>query len=377
MSCKSVRNITRRDFIKTVFTGACVGSFCGRQLSVKASSTNAEGFEPARWIDRISNNKIQCNLCPFRCRLNKGETARCRVRKNIEGSGYTLSYANPAIVEENPVERSPFFHVLPGSRVLSVSTTGCNLECKFCEVWDIALAAPDEVHTYEMSVDTILRHAKSAGLESVNFSFGEPVVFYEYMYDIAVKSKSAGFKNLIHSALFIEPEPLKTLCKYIDAVNVDLKAFCDDFYQEICNGRLKPVLDALKILKENGVWIEITNIIIPSMNDDISQIKQMCEWIKDNIGDSTPLHFARFYPLYRLSNLPPTPVSTLDEVRNTALEVGLKHVYLSRVTGHEAENSYCSNCKKKLISRMGFIVDENLLVKASCPNCGTKFPGVF
>jgi len=265
--------------------------------------------------------------------------------------------------------------VLPSSRTLSVSTAGCNLACKFCEVWDMALVDPHEVHAYDMPPAAVIDNARAANLKSISYAFGEPVVFYEYMFETAELARDAGLFNLLHTAGYIQPAPLKELAARIDAANIDLKGFDAGFYRDVCGGELAPVLESMRLLKRAGVHLEITNILIPTLNDDIGSIRRMCAWIRDELGADVPLHFARFYPLYRLANLPQTPVSSLDRARETALEEGLRYVYVSRVTGHAGENTYCPNCGEVVIGRVGFIIDEVNLSAGHCSHCGEAIPG--
>ena len=328
------------------------------------------------WYTELSNNRVRCELCPRQCELEEGERAPCRVRENRDGSCYTLVYGNPALVQEDPIERKPFFHVKPGSRALSISTAGCNLACKFCEVWDMALVKPEEVYAYEFPPAKILNQAQAGAVSALSFAFGEPVIYYEYMDTIAEKAKNAGMLNLMHTAAYIQEEPLRKIIEKMDAINVDLKGFTEEFYRDYVGGDLNKVLENLKLIRESNIHLEITNIVIPTLNDDTAKIKEMCEWIRDELGEDVPLHFARFYPLYQLSALPRTPVSTMENARNTALEAGLKYVYLSRVTGHEGENTFCPNCGEKLIDRKGFVVEEqNIEDNGQCAFCGFQLPG--
>jgi len=297
------------------------------------------------------------------------------VRENRDGVGYTLAYSNPALIQEDPVERKPFFHVLPGSRALSIATAGCNLECKFCEVWDMTQVAPENVHAYDMPPERVVAHALAANVRSISYTLGEPVVFYEYMVAVAGLAKEAGLLNLVHTAGYIQPEPLKELSARLDAANVDLKSFDPAFYREVVGGELDPVLRTLTQLAEAGVHIEITSIIIPTLNDDMGKISEMCKWVVSELGRDVPLHFARFYPLYRLSDLPRTPVSTLDRARDAALAAGLRFVYVARVTGHEGENTFCPGCGAPVIKRMGFVVEEVRLERGRCRDCGAEIPG--
>ncbi len=332
---------------------------------------------PSPWFKQTGASEVQCQLCPRECILAKGERSPCRVRENRGGVGYTLSYGNPALLQEDAVERKPFYHVLPGSRVLSVSTAGCNLSCHFCEVWDIALVKPEEVHNYEMPPEKVVAHAQASGVRALSYAFGEPVAFYEYMESTAALAKEAGLLNLAHTAGYIQPKPLKKLCRTLDAVNIDLKSFDANFYRNVVGGELAPVLESLKILRDEGVHLEITNIVIPTLSDDLGMIAKMCRWIADELGSDVPLHFARFYPLFRLSTLPQTPVSTLEQARETGLQAGLEYVYIAKVIGHEGENTFCPGCEQKVIKRIGFVIAEMNLKSGACKNCGTAVSGLW
>ena len=329
------------------------------------------------WFETLGGGAARCVLCPKLCELAEGERAPCRVRQNRDGEIYTLVYGNPALVQEDPVERKPFFHVLPGSRALSISTAGCNLACEFCEVWDMALVKREEVYAYDLPPEKVVEHARASGVRSVSYAFGEPVVFYEYMSEIADYAREAGLLNLMHTAGYIRPEPLNEIAAKLDAVNYDLKGFEPEFYRRYVGGELEPVLDSLQRLREAGIFIEITNIVIPTLNDDPELIGAMCRWIIDKLGTDVPVHFARFYPLYRLSALPRTPVSTLDMARNTALDAGLEHVYIAKVTGHDGENTFCPECGEMVIKRLGFVIEETRLENGACSYCGFSLPGIW
>ncbi|HSV27131.1 MAG TPA: AmmeMemoRadiSam system radical SAM enzyme [Sedimentisphaerales bacterium] len=371
--------LSKRELLKAGLCGVCAMGLARIGGLGKAYGQTAEkGFmrpRQARWMTRTGNSRVRCELCPWRCELEPGQRARCRVRTNRNGTGYTLAYGNPALVQEDPVERKPFFHVLPGSRSLSISTAGCNMACKFCEVWDIALVNPEEVHAYDMPPSRIIEHVRAANLRLISYAFGEPVIFYEYMMDVAALAKEQGIINLMHTGGYIQPEPLKELSRVIDAANIDLKGFDPAFYRDFCGAEQAPVLESLKLLKKAGVHIEVTNIVIPTLNDDMKIIRQMCTWIKNELGADVPLHFARFYPLYKLTNLPPTPVSTLDNARDTALDVGLEFVYVARVTGHKGEDTFCPGCGKVVIERVGFVIDHIHLNDGKCNHCGRTVAG--
>jgi len=329
------------------------------------------------WFSSLEEGRIRCDLCPEQCELEEGERALCRVRENRDGKAYSLAFGNPALVQEDPVERKPFFHVLPGSRALSVSTAGCNLKCKFCEVWDMALEYPEDVYAHDMPPERVIKLAQEANLSSVSYAFGEPVIFYEYMEKIAELTHEAGMLNLMHTAGYIRQEPLQKLLPKMDAVNLDLKGFDNSFYREVVGCELEPVLETLKLIREAGIHLEITTIVIPTLNDDLKKIKEMCRWINRELGPDIPLHLARFYPLYKLSDLPRTPVSDLEQAREAAMEAGLEYVYLGDVADHEGENTYCPGCEALIIDRTGFVIDEMQVENGKCNHCDRDIPGIW
>ncbi len=380
-------DFSRRDFLKAFGLGACSlylagATGCttpetGEEISETTAGTRKGFFKPlpSPWFEQVNAQTVQCTLCPKACVLSEGDRSPCRVRENHNGSGVTLSYGNPALVQEDPIERKPFYHVMPGCRVLSLSTVGCNLACKFCEVWDMALVHPEEVHAYDMPPEQVIDYAQASGVQALSYAFGEPVIFYEYMMAIAGLAKEAGLLNVIHSAGYIQEKPLLALCENIDAANIDLKSFDPAFYEEIVGGRLEPVLETLKILRQHDVHIEITNLVIPTLNDDIDTIRKMCDWIVEELGDDIPLHFARFYPLYKLSALPRTAVATLEQARSAAMDAGLKHVYIAKVVGHEGENTICPTCGEVVIKRLGFVIDEIQIENGQCTYCQSEIAG--
>jgi pyruvate formate lyase activating enzyme len=223
----------------------------------------------------------------------------------------------------------------------------------------------------------VVTKAKEAGARSIAYTYVEPTIFYEYMLDIGLLAKRAGLLNVCHSNGYINPIPLRNLCKVLDAVNIDLKGFTETFYHELCDGELSPVLETLKTLKKEKVHLEITNLVIPTKNDDVSALKEMCLWVKGELGADTPIHFSRFYPLYKLKSLPPTPVSTLEKIRAVALSTGLEYVYIGNIPGHEAENTFCPKCKKMIIQRTGYMIGETHLKAGKCGYCGKPIPGIW
>lgn len=319
---------------------------------------------------------VQCELCPNGCVLEEGQRSRCRTRVNRNGTLYSLVYGKPCAVHVDPIEKKPFFHFLPGTTAFSIATAGCVLSCKFCQNWQISQASPEDTDTYDLPPEKVVKNALSYRCKSVTYTYTEPTVFYEYMYDTAVIAKKSGIRNTMHSCGYINEKPLRRLSRYMDAADIDLKGFTEDFYARICNGRLKPVLDSLVVLKEEKVWLEITNLVVPTLNDDMKSIRDMSRWIMKNLGEDVPLHFSRFFPHYKLTNLPPTPLDTLTEARKTAMDAGLRFVYIGNIR-HEAESTFCPKCKKLLIERIGYFVKQNNVSDGKCRFCRVNIPGVW
>jgi len=374
-------HFTRRDFLKTCGMGLSV--FLFSLLGFPRLSTSQivkKGLIKTKlspWFTKLDRKVVQCELCPRRCRVSNGNRGFCRVRENKDGEYYSLVYGNPCALNLDPIEKKPFYHVLPGTASLSIATAGCNFECKFCQNWEISQATPEDIYSYDVSPEMIISKARQMGARSVAYTYTEPTVFYEYTFDTCIFVRKAGLLNVMHSNGFINTAPLEKLCNFLDAANIDLKDFTETFYQELCSGYLSPVLETLKTLKKNNVHIEITTLIIPTKNDNMSVIKDMCLWIKKELSSETPIHFSRFYPLYKLKSLPPTPVSTLENARSVAIESGLKYVYIGNVQGHEAQNTFCARCGKMLIQRTGFMVGEVNIINGKCKYCGNKIPGIW
>ena len=374
--------MTKREFLK--FCGSSLCMFSATYLFGFPKNSQAQMAKKGLIKTKLSphftsleGGEIQCELCPHRCRVAKGKRGICRVRENRDGKYYSLVYGNPCAVHLDPIEKKPFFHVLPGTTSFSLATAGCNFQCKFCQNWEISQAFPEDVYSYEVPPDLMVKRAKEIGARSIAYTYVEPTIFYEYMFDIGQLTKKEGLLNVTHSNGFINPDPLKNLCKVLDAANIDLKGFTENFYRELCSGELGPVLETLKTLKKEKVHVEITNLIIPTKNDDMSTLKEMCLWIKKELGADTPIHFSRFYPLYKLKTLPPTPVSTLDKARAVALSVGLEYVYVGNIPGHEGENTFCPKCKKMIIQRTGYMVGEINVKAGKCKYCGKPIPGIW
>ena len=330
----------------------------------------------ANYWQPIEGDVVQCLLCPRKCVLGTGQRGVCTVRICKDGKLYTLGYGNPVAIHIDPIEKKPFFHVAPGEPVYSLAVAGCNMRCIFCQNWQISQSRPDETQNYALSPENVVSEAIQNKCKFIAYTYTEPTVFYEYMLDIAKVARQKGIKNTMHTCGYINPEPLKELLKYMDAVNVDLKGFSEEFYAKIgLMAQLEPVLDTLKAIKKQGVWLEITNLLIPGFNDDPAKIKEMCVWIKDNLGPDVPLHFSRFMPAFKLENLPPTPVEKLKEAYDIAKAAGLKYVYIGNLPGAPEESTYCPRCGKVVVKRQGYQIQEDNIIKSKCKFCGYTIAG--
>jgi len=320
------------------------------------------------------NKKVKCGICGQSCELNEGQKGFCGTRENINGRLYSLVYGTAIDVAVDPIEKKPFFHFAPGSRALSVATLGCNLGCLFCQNWQISQEF-DRIEGEPYSPKDLVKKAKEWKCQGIAYTYTEPAVFYEYVYETA-KEAETKFYNVLVTNGYFTPESIKRISNFIDAANVDLKGDYI-FYKKYCFGKKgdEPVKETLKALQKNKIWIEITNLLIPNLNDKEADVRIMCKWIIENLGDEVPLHFSRFYPTYKMKNVPPTPVETLEKAREIAREEGLKYVYIGNVPGHRYENTFCQECGNILIKRFGFSVQEfNLDKNLRCVKCGKKLP---
>ncbi len=333
------------------------------------------------WIKK-EGKTVQCQNCPHGCILKDGQRGFCRVRENRDGKLYTLSYGNPCSVHIDPIEKKPLYHFFPGTNAYSIATAGCNLRCKHCQNYQISQVAPEETSNYkfppERLLEDVLHYKRKYNISSIAYTYTEPSIFIEYMIDSAKIAKRKGIKNVYHSNGYLNEKPLLDLIPFLDGANIDLKFFKNDSYRDISSGSLQPVLDTLKRLKEGGVWLEITYLIVPTINDGKREIKEMTNWVLNNLGSGVPIHFSRFYPTYKLENLPQTPLKIVETAREIALDMGIKHSYVGNVpAGHPGENTYCPACGKLLIKRRGYYILENNIKKGVCSGCGEKIAGYW
>ncbi len=384
--------MTRGDFLKKagLVTGAVVfGPALSGTLASLISVSN-----PPRTVEKLTSFKnpllrearwwktacagVQCTLCPFNCFLPEGARGLCNVRMNSAGKLVTLVYGQPVSVHVDPIEKKPVFHLYPGSRSFSIATVGCNLRCTFCQNWEISQAYPEQAKGQPMSPEEVVSVARQTGSRSIAYTYSEPTVFYEYMLDVAQLAKKQGIANVVVSAGYMNEAPLRELAPFLDVMKVDLKGFNEGFYRRVVKGELKFVLETLVRLVKLGVFTEVVNLIVPTLNDNREEIRKMCRWVKRELGPDVPVFFSRFTPQFRLENLPPTPLETLRQARQIGLEEGLHYVYTGNVSGDEGENTYCPTCHKPLIERYGYAVIANRLKPGGfCPYDNTKIPGIW
>ncbi len=364
--------LNRREFFQ-----CGVASACTLLLSKSVIGSTSPKSVEARYYEKRPKGRIKCHLCPWECTVAPGDRGICQVRENRDGTYTSLVYGNVATYHDDPIEKKPFFHVLPGSTAFSIATAGCNVECKFCQNWELAQRKPEEIPNVAMTPEEVADAAVRAGCASVAYTYNEPTIFTEFMQDVASASKKRGLRSVVVSNGFINPEPLKDLCQVVDAYKIDLKAFSDSYYEKIVSGQLAPVLQTLQTLKREGMWTEIVYLIVPTLNDSDQEIREMCAWVKQELGLDVPVHFSRFYPQYKLRNLPPTPISTLEKAWQIGRDAGLHYVYMGNVPGHPGENTVCPSCGEKVISRIGYRVTEVRLKDGHCEKCGHLIPGVW
>jgi pyruvate formate lyase activating enzyme len=370
--------ISKREFLRQCTL--CVGglAFGVYKPNVFSYSNKDSGkFSKEALFYSKTTDGLQCEKCPQSCCLNDGDVGFCRSRIASDGKIYSIAYGNPCAVHVDPIEKKPFFHFLPATHAFSIAVAGCNFRCLNCQNWQISQISPKESDNIELMPDEVIKACINSGSESIAYTYSEPTTFFEYAYDTAKLAREQKIHNLLKSNGFINEKPLRYLCKVLDAANIDLKIFDEAVYKKLSSGKLAPVLKALKIFREEGIWLEITNLIIPSWTDNYDTIKRMCEWLCTNGLSDAPLHFSRFTPLYKLSQLPSTPIETLTNACAIAKKSGIKFIYLGNVAGHQAENTYCPKCQKIIIERRVFTILNDHIVNGKCKFCGEIIPGIW
>jgi len=327
----------------------------------------------------VKDRTVQCILCNQKCIIREGKRGLCSVRENREGALITLVYDQIIARHVDPIEKKPLFHFLPGSLAYSIGTVGCNFRCRFCQNADIAQMATDNdgrIMGQTFSPERIVDEARQTGCKSIAYTYTEPTIFFELAFDTAKLAQSQGLKNIFVTNGYMSTEALDMISPWLDAANVDLKAFTDEFYKKQCNSRLGPVLETLRKMKRLGVFVEVTTLLIPRLNDDPGELGELAAFIVNDLGDDTPWHVSRFHPTYKLLDRPPTPVATLLRAREIGVGAGLKYVYTGNIPGDGTESTYCYGCGQPVIRRRGFSILENRVADGRCPDCGAVIHGV-
>lgn len=370
--------ISKREFLKQ--SAVCAGGMlCSNALALGGNLSPDELWKWSREAIFYSTTprEVKCGICPNECTLKPGETSVCHNRVSHNDKLYSIAYGNPCAVHIDPIEKKPLLHFYPSSRAFSIATAGCNFACLNCQNWDISQTSPKETRNYDLMPQRVVDECIKSGCSSIAYTYAEPISFYEYTFDTAKLAREKGIKNVFISNGYINDEPLKALAPYLDAANINLKSFSDSIYLKLNAGKLQPVLNTLKTLKDNNVWLEITNLIVPSWTDDFDMIKRMCEWLVANGFANYPLHFSRFHPMYKLTQLPLTPINTLIKAKEIAVNAGCNFVYLGNVPMAGVEDTICPKCKKVVVERRGFSILSNNLDKGKCKFCNEPINGVW
>ncbi|HMB00974.1 MAG TPA: AmmeMemoRadiSam system radical SAM enzyme [Spirochaetota bacterium] len=379
--------MNRRDFL--IKSGAVLGGLytarlLGNKYQLQAQSSVFKNDAPAApgkhtreaYHYTAMGRNVRCSTCPNHCLLEPGDRGICRAKVNINGKLYNTAYGNPAAVNIDPIEKKPLYHFYPGSRAFSIACGGCPLRCLNCQNWSLSQSKPEELRTYNMFPQTVVKEALINDCQSIAYTYSEPIAWYRYMYDTAKAARQKKIHNIWITSGYIEEKALEHLCPVIDAANVDLKSFSDSIYQTLNAGKLDPVLRTLRILHQRQIWMEITCLLVPGYSDDMQMIKDMCAWIVDTIGPDYPLHFSRFHSDHKLRHVPPTPRHTMYEAHDIAREEGIHHVYLGNmITANTGLHTYCPHCGKILIKRRGYIIEKNNIKDSCCPFCKTVVSG--
>lgn len=358
-------------------TGLIPGIIGGIQNAWALDFTHELSDMEARYYKKLENGGVECILCPRHCRVTDLERGYCGVRENRKDVYHTLVYGRPCAVNIDPIEKKPLFHFYPGTTAFSLATAGCNCNCKFCQNYDISQSRPEQTDNMNLPPEEIVSSCLSRKVPIIAYTYSEPVIFYEYMYDTAKLGREKGIKSVMITGGYIEKDPLADLLNHLDAVKVDLKAIRDGYYKNIVDSELRPILNAILQIKKAGVWLELVYLVVPTLNDSESEFKDLASWIKTNLGLDTPLHFSRFYPQYLLKDLPPTPEKTLQMAHDICRAEGLEYVYLGNLPRHPAESTYCPKCGKVLIERAGYRILQNNLKGNYCSYCGHEIPGRY
>ncbi len=334
-------------------------------------------MKEAMFYNRLDGNKVLCNLCRFQCMINDGKRGVCAVRENRNGTLYSLVYGKVCAEQIDPIEKKPLYHMLPGSSSYSIATVGCNFRCSHCQNFAISQVPQDAaIPGKEVTAEEIVKNAKDSGCSSISYTYTEPTIFFEFAYDTARLAREAGLKNIFVTNGYISKEALETIAPYLDAANIDLKGFSEEFYRDTVHARLAEVLESIIEYRKLGIWIEITTLIIPGLNDSEDELQGIAMYILKNLGVDTPWHVTQFYPTYKLIDIPKTPHKTLERAREIGKQAGLRYVYEGNIPGTGGENTNCPFCYSTVIQRYGFAIENNRLRNGACPECGAPIAGI-
>lgn len=381
---KSIAADKTKLFLNSIVEGAIIQNapLARYWVSTSAKNTDCTNCHSAQETDitrpHIHNEvTIRCLLCAQSCFIKSGERGKCRARMNINGELRSLVYGHPAAIHTDPIEKKPFYHFLPGSEAYSLATAGCPLSCKFCQNWQISQSKPEDFSTGYTTPASIVELAVTQNTPVIAFTYNEPTVFTEYFLDIAGYAAEKKIRCVLVSCGFMNRAPLTDMCNILSAIKIDLKGFSQDFYRNVCNADLAPVLNSIKQISKSKVHLEIVNLVVPTLNDSEKMLNNLTDWIAGEIGPDVPIHFTRFHPDYKLFNLPSTPVTTLEQARETAMKKGIHYVYIGNVPGHPGNNTYCPNCGKEIITRSNFFVLDKKMTGGRCNYCNHLIAGVW
>jgi pyruvate formate lyase activating enzyme len=377
--------LDRRSFLKcaAMAGAACgVGAYGGTSVAMPLGTGQPNGDDSkfvveAKFYQKLQDKKIKCKLCPRECAVGDHERGYCGVRENRGGTYYSLVHSRVCAAHIDPIEKKPLFHYLPGTVAFSLATAGCNVNCKFCQNWDISQVRPEQVTSYYMPPQMVAALAQQNQCPTIAYTYSEPVVFSEFLMDTADAGHAIGVRSVVISNGYMQAESMQAAYGKMDAVKIDLKSFTEKYYRNVVSGELNPVLDSLVRLRKMGKWTEIVYLVVPTLNDSDAEFQGLASWVKANLGVDVPLHYTRFHPEYLMKNLPPTPVPTLERAKAIADAEGLHYVYIGNVPGHPAQNTYCPKCHRMLVERVGFTADQVLVHKGHCPFCQHPIPGVW
>ncbi len=368
-------HVTRRDFIRW---GAAAALW---PLAAGCGAGPAEAAEPgereALAYEKMDGALVRCRLCPRGCVVPDGRRGYCQVRQNRAGTYHTLVYGRICSAHVDPIEKKPLFHFLPGTAAFSLAAPGCNVECQWCQNWQISQVRPEDIRTEHLPPDKAVEVARAHESPTIAFTYSEPTVFYEYCLDTARAAREAGVRCVSITNGYIQAEPMKRLCEVLSAVKVDLKGFTEEFYRRYVHGELAPVLATLELVRRQGVHLEIVTLLIPGLNDGEEELRELSRWVVRNLGPDVPLHFTRFHPDYKMTNLARTPAQTVERARQIAAAEGVRYAYTGNLPGSKHQSTFCPECGELVVGRYGFYVGKVHLKDGNCAHCGAPIPGVW